>query len=102
MTPERHAEQAAHDELRDVLRKVGVAQWRRQLAEGSQDEDFDGSTLVETLPEIQTGILVDYVTVAIYDSGNDAHTVTVISRTDGKCAQYRTVGLLAQALEDTI
>ncbi len=102
MTPERIAEQKAHDELRDALRKVGVAQFQRMLTEGQDDDDVDTTVFAETLLEVEGGVLVDYVTVAVYDSGSDDHTVTVISRTDGKCAQYRTVGLLTQALEDTI
>lgn len=94
MTPERSREQDAHDNLRDHIRRAALAQWDRRLANGDDD------TLSETRPEVESGILVDYVIVATFDSGSDDHTVSAVLRTDGQCAQYRTRGLLSQALAD--
>lgn len=90
------AERAAHEDLRTAICAASLEQWDRRMADG-QDGSGD---LAETRPEVQTGVLVDYVVVAVFDSGADTHTVTAVLRTDGQCAQYRTVGLLQQALAD--
>lgn len=97
MTAETQAESAAHDTLRDAIRQATLAQWDRRIA---ADMD-DTGVLADTRSEVEAGILVDYVIVAMYDSGQD-HTVSAVLRTDGECAQYRTVGLLQQALHDVL
>jgi hypothetical protein len=98
MSAERRAEEEAHDVLRSAIRTAALAQWDRRIAQGA-----DGSVdLAETRPEVEAGVLVDYVVMAVFDSGADTHTVGAILRTDGQCAQYRTVGLLQQALDDVL
>jgi hypothetical protein len=92
------AERDAHDHLREAIRAASLAMWDRRLANAEDDEERD--TLTETRPEVEGGLLVDYVVVAVFDSGSDDHTVTAVLRTDGQCAQHRTRGLLSQALAD--
>jgi hypothetical protein len=92
------AERDAHDVLRDAIRTTSLAMWDRRIERAEDDEARDA--LTETRPEVQGGLLVDYVVVAVYDSGSDDHTVTAVLRTDGQCARHRTRGLLSQALAD--
>jgi hypothetical protein len=94
------AERDAHDHLRDTIRATSLAMWDRRLSNAEHDEERD--TLTETRPEVEGGLLVDYVVVAVFDSGSDDHTVTAVLRTDGQCAQHRTVGLLRQGLADVL
>jgi hypothetical protein len=98
VSAERRAEEEAHDVLRSAIRTAALAQWDRRMAQGF---DADGN-LAETRPEVEAGVLVDYVVMAVFDSGADTHTVSAVLRTDGQCAQYRTVGLLRQALDDVL
>jgi len=88
------AEMTAHDDLRAALRNAALATWDRKTAEAEDPQEWS-----ELRPEIESGVLVDYVTVASFDSGNDDHSVVMTLRTDGQCASYRTVGLLTQALD---
>lgn len=98
MSAERRAEEAAHDVLRDAIRTASLAQWDRQIADGG----YDSESLTETRPEVAGGVLVDYVVMAVFDSGAGAHTVASVLRTDGLCSKHRTVGLLKQALHDVL
>ena len=90
----RDEEVAAHERLRVAIREAAVALYRRQVEEGEQDEDL------EVLGQLEA-ILVDYVVVAAFDDLTDGSTSTAILRTDGKCATYRTLGLLELAAKDT-
>lgn len=92
------AERDAHNDLRTAIRAATLTQWDRRLDQADDDESRE--LLTETRPEVESGLLVDYVVVAVYDSGSDDHTVTAVLRTDGQCAQHRTRGLLSQALAD--
>lgn len=99
MSQERAHERAEHEKLRDAIRATALSCWDRRAAE---TEDMDAVELLrETRAEVQTGVLVDYVVVGVFDSGQD-HNVTAVLRTDGSCSHYRTVGLLAHALADTL
>lgn len=104
MTTARRAEENAHDTLRDAIRAASLTLWDRRRAEAEAeadvDEDFELDVWTSTRSEVETGVLVDYVVVAVFDSGSDSHTVSSILRTDGKCASYRTVGLLQQGVHD--
>ena len=73
---------------------MGTAHRRRQRRQRHPRRDT-----TETQPEVLGGILVDYVAVAVFDSGQE-HTVTAVLRTDGECPQYRTAGLLQHVLAD--
>lgn len=95
MTTERQVENQAHEVLRDAIRDAALAKWDRQMATADDTE-----LLAETRPEIAAGVLVDYVVVAVFDSGHQDHDVSVVLRTDGHCSQYRTVGLLDQGVHD--
>lgn len=97
MTVERGAtEGEAHDRLRDAIRDCTLALWDRRITSGEDEEGY----MATTRPEVERGVLVDYVVVAVFDSGTDDHTVNATLRTDGLCASYRQVGLLSQALHD--
>jgi len=88
------AEMTAHDVLRTVIRDAALATWDRKTADSDEQEECR-----ELRAEIESGVLVDYVTVVVFDSGSDDHSVVMTLRTDGQCASYRTVGLLTQALD---
>lgn len=98
MTPERRAQEAAHDALRAAIRQASLTQWDRHMAK--EDDPDELRILAESRAEVEAGILIEYAVVAVFDSGSDDHTVTATLRTDGMAAQYRTVGLLHQALQD--
>lgn len=98
MTPERRAQEVAHDTLRAAIRQASLTQWDRRIAK--EDDPDERLMLAETRAEVEAGVLIEYVVVAVFDSGSDDHDVTATLRTDGQAAQYRTVGLLHQALQD--
>lgn len=98
MTPLRRAERATHEELRDAIRRAALVQWDCRIDEDEDDESKD--LLRETRPEVESGVLVDYVVVAVFDSGSDDHDVKSVLRTDGRCAAYRVHGLLSIAQAD--
>lgn len=90
---ERTADRAAHDVLRDAIRAAVLTLWDLRMGEEDADSHF-----AETRPEVERGVLVDYAVVAVFDSGDDTHTVDAVLRTDGLCASYRTLGLLTQGM----
>jgi hypothetical protein len=90
----RAAELEAHEALREAIRCCALAQYDRRVEE---DPDAAAPELRDAYERV---VLVDYAVVASFDDLISDHTVTVTLRTDGKCAAYRTLGLLHQAAAD--
>lgn len=90
-TPEQTREDEVHVQLRAVIRSASLAQADRLVAEG-KDED--------SRADVERGMLVDYVVVAVFDSGDEDSNVMITIRTDGKCSRHRVVGMLGTALND--
>lgn len=88
-------EREAHEQLRDAIRTASLAHWDRVIGSDRDDEGY----LAETRPEVERGVLVDYVVVAVFDSGSDNHVVTSVLRTDGSCSPHRVLGLLHLGLD---
>jgi len=91
---ERKAEQDAHEALRDTIRAAALATTDRRAADEPDDID------PEYRDGLATGVIVDYIVVAVFDNGSDVHDFAVVLRTDGKAAHYRMRGILATAFED--
>jgi hypothetical protein len=92
-------EMLAHDDLRDAIKCSTLAMWDRIIADPETNDEARANR-VTARPEVEAGVLVDYVVAAVFDSGSDDHDVSVILRTDGRCSRYRTLGLLSMAIED--
>lgn len=96
----RRAERNTHETLRVAIRDAALAKADRHIAEAAADaNDAAAGLWREHRDNLRVALLIDYAVATAFDGGSDT-TMAVVLRTDGMCAQHRTLGLLHQALTD--
>lgn len=80
---------AAHQQLRDAIRAVTLAEHRYSAAEDDEPEDH------EALAFIEAAVLVDYVVSAMWTQMAGGHDYHSFSVTDATAVRHRSAGLAA-------